>query len=173
MIEEVYRYRRQRFTEHETSVVRLATEARWSDARIGRMLGRPAESVRRHRRLHRINKRRGRGIWYAFALVCAPSAWAHDSTEPYAEWYRALNRPDVGGPCCAGSRDCRPVEYKMSPSPTEVDSDYEALVAGSWVRVPKRALISGHYNPTGDGVLCMANPIPTGYIYCFVPDNDL
>ncbi len=59
-----YCYRQQRFTEHETSVVKLATEARWSDARIGRMLGRPEDSVRRHRRLRGITKRRGRGLWY-------------------------------------------------------------------------------------------------------------
>jgi hypothetical protein len=53
-----YRYRYQHYTEHETGIVKLGVEAHWSDARIGRALGRPESSVRRHRYLHGILKQR-------------------------------------------------------------------------------------------------------------------
>jgi hypothetical protein len=59
-----YRYRGQRFTEHETGIIKLAVEARWSDARIGRALGRPESAVRRHRRLRGILKQPGRNLYY-------------------------------------------------------------------------------------------------------------
>ncbi len=169
-----YRYRQQRFTEHETNVVKLATEARWSDARIARMLGRPESAVRRHRRLRGILKERGRGLYYVLAimlLASVDSASAHDPGEPFADWFQSLNRPDVGGSCCSLSRDCQPAEYRLSPAPTAEGSEYEVLIGGRWVRVPERAVIRRHDNPTGSGVLCKASP--SDFIYCFVSADDL
>jgi hypothetical protein len=104
-------------------------------------------------------------------LASVDSACAHDPGEPFAEWYESLNRPDVGGPCCSRSRDCQPTEYRMSLPVVEGDSDYEAFVSGAWMRVPKRALLIRHDNPTGTGVLCKATA--SDYIYCFVPSDDL
>jgi hypothetical protein len=168
-----YHYRNQRFTENEAAIVKLAVEARWSDARIARVLGRPERSIRSHRRTRGILKQRGRGLWYALAIVLASAfdspAIAHDPGEPYAEWYQSLDRPDVGGPCCSQHKDCQPVEYRMSPPVQETDSDYEAMVAGHWLRVPQRALLARHDNPTGGGVLCKASG--SDYIYCFVPSD--
>ncbi len=172
--DQVYRYRQQRFTEHETNVVKLATEARWSDARIARMLGRPESSVRRHRRLRGILKRRGRGVWYALVIMLGSidsPAIAHDPGEPFAEWYQSLSRPDVGGSCCSLSRDCQPAEYRLSPPAADGESEYEAFMSGRWVRVPERAVIRRHDNPTGGGVLCKASS--SDFIYCFVSADDL
>jgi hypothetical protein len=58
-----YRYRNQRFTEHETGIVKLGVEAHWSDARIARALGRPESAVRRHRYLRGILKQRKNAPW--------------------------------------------------------------------------------------------------------------
>jgi DNA-binding CsgD family transcriptional regulator len=51
-----YRYRNQRFTQHETGIVRLGVEAHWSDARIARALGRSVQAVKSHRRSRELIK---------------------------------------------------------------------------------------------------------------------
>jgi DNA-binding CsgD family transcriptional regulator len=217
-----YRYRNQRFTEHEKSIVKLGVEAHWSDSQIGRALGRSESAVKNHRRWHELIKhqklterersiiksgiearwtdariaraigrsletvkgyrrrrgmlkRRRRGLVAALAimlLASADSAYAHDPSEPFAEWYQSLKRPDVvGGSCCSMARDCQPTEYRMTPPLLDGDSDYEALVGERWIRVPERTVIRRHDNPTGSGVLCKASP--SDFIFCFVPADDL
>ncbi len=171
-----YRYRNQRFTEHETGIVKLGAEAHWSDARIARALGRPESAVRRHRRLRGIHKRRGRGLYYVLAIMLASAfdspVSAHDPGEPFAEWFQSLTRPDVvGGSCCSLSRDCQPTEYRLSPAPTAEGSEYEVLLGERWIRVPERAVIRRHDNPTGSGVLCKASS--SDFIYCFVASDEL
>jgi hypothetical protein len=104
-------------------------------------------------------------------LATVDSASAHDPGEPFAEWFQSLSRPDGLGSCCSPSRDCQPTEYRMSPPVADGDSDYEAFFSDHWVRVPKRALLARHDNPTGGGVLCKAGA--SDYIYCFVPGSDL
>jgi hypothetical protein len=169
-----YRYRHQKFTEHEEGIVALAVEASYSDAKIGRLLGRPENSVKKLRHRRGWLKKRGRGLWKVLAMMLAIAdspAIAHDPGEPFAEWFQSLNRPDVGGSCCSLSRDCQPATYRLSPSPTEDGSDYEVLDGDRWIRVPERAVIHRHDNPTGSGVLCKASS--SDFIYCFVAADDL
>lgn len=112
-----------------------------------------------------------RNVVVAIMMAGASPAIAHDPGEPFAEWYQSLVRPDTGGPCCSLKRDCGPVKYQNSPPVAEGDSDYEAFVGGQWIRVPDRAVLKRHDNPTGSGVLCRGPA--SGYIMCFIPGDDL
>jgi hypothetical protein len=168
---EGYRYRHQKFTEHEKGIIALGVEAKLSDASIARLLGRPTSSVTKFR----LKRGMQRGIWKALAIMLAIAdspASAHDPGEPFAEWFQSLSRPDVvGGSCCSLSRDCQPTEYRLSPAPSAEGSEYEVLMGERWVRVPERAVIRRHDNPTGSGVLCKA--AASDFIYCFVPSDQL
>jgi hypothetical protein len=65
---EGYRYRNQKFTEHEKGIVALGIEAKLSDASIARLLGRPTSSVTNLRQKRGMDKKRGRGLWKSLAI---------------------------------------------------------------------------------------------------------
>jgi hypothetical protein len=46
---------------------------------------------------------------------------------------------------------------------------YEALVAGSWIPVPRDKILRGIMNPTGRAVVCAR---PEGEILCFVTPDE-
>lgn len=79
-----------------------------------------------------------------------------DSDGPMADWYRNLERPDLGGSCCSAS-DCRPVDSRM------VGDHYEAFVdrksfgvdaPDDWLAIPNGKVLRNRENPTGRAVLC-------------------
>lgn len=117
--------------------------------------------------------------------------FAHDMSEPFADWYQSLTVPGTGGQglsphsCCSGGRgeqdeDCKNVETR-----TVRDADgsvhLEAFASSKlfpdsgrspsyghapddWVRVPDGSVIRGRENPTGDAVGCWFS----GRWRCFV-----
>lgn len=117
-----------------------------------------------------------------FAMVVgllAIPAFAHDMSDPDADWYRSLQVPGTGGfgigghSCCSGNEpdaDCRNVETRQAKDPDGSvhweafadsklfhDSKMSSLYGHApddWVRVPDSVVIAGKNNPTGAPVGC-------------------
>ncbi len=123
----------------------------------------------------------------AFSIV---PVFAHDMSEPYADWYQSLKVPGTGGQglsphsCCSGGSstpdaDCKNVETRIvrdadksvhleafASSQLFPDSDRSPAYGhapNDWVRVPDESLIRRD-NPTGDAVGCWFS----GRWRCFV-----
>jgi len=130
-------------------------------------------------------------IWFVLVLLALLLAlsiipvFAHDMSDPDAEWYQGLQVPGVpgsglsGSSCCNGGRgpdsDCKNVEVRQRnghweawiDSKTFPDSVYSPIyghAANDWVMVPDGVIIHGRNNPTGGFVACWYNRA----IRCFV-----
>jgi hypothetical protein len=75
-----------------------------------------------------------------------------------APWFQSLQQPDTGASCCSIA-DCRPTDFRMS------GEDYEALIDGRWMLVPKEKVLQRTDNPIGRAVVCWT---PEAGIMCFV-----
>ena len=95
-------------------------------------------------------------------LSLAFSASAHDDTEPFADFFNGLTRPNAGFEgmsCCGMHRNCENVErYELTPD------GYVAYDGKQSIPVPSDRVIHKP-NPTGRAVLCMAGNV----VLCFVP----
>lgn len=107
-------------------------------------------------------------MWWLLPLLVL----IHDPGDPNESFYNSLTRPDVpGASCCAGSKDCKSVEWRVGPE------GYEALVDKRWIKVPNTKVIKNRSNPTGSAVLCHSSfENPNGSInvniYCFIPASE-
>jgi len=96
------------------------------------------------------------GIIVVLCSAIALSAGAHDTSEPYAEWFNA--QKDVhGNSCCGFDHDCRYVEAIPTDDGWEVWADWPNFTypKGGWrlIKIPFSA--DQHLkNPTGQAVLC-------------------
>lgn len=110
-------------------------------------------------------------------------AYAHPDGEPYAEWYRGLQRPDVGGSCC-NIQDCKTVSFRQAADGNYevwIDERFDRKPMGGmgahdsdpgfhvdnphWWPVPAEKILSRMDNPTGEAVVCWS---PYIGIMCFV-----
>jgi hypothetical protein len=135
----------------------------------------------------------GRFMGFALLLMMATPAFAHDMSEPFADWYQSLTVPGTGTQgggisphsCCSGGKgerdeDCKNVETRttrdadgsvhieaFASSKLFPDSDrspWYGHAPDDWVRVPDEAIIHGKNNPTGQAVGCWFG----GHWRCFV-----
>lgn len=84
-------------------------------------------------------------------------------------WYRSLNAPDTGIPCCS-TVDCRPTTTRLTTDGYEAWVDerwpnYPADTQGKWIAVPADKMLKQTENPTGRGVLCWNQYLG---VLCFV-----
>ncbi|HEY6434743.1 MAG TPA: hypothetical protein VIZ17_22440 [Acetobacteraceae bacterium] len=73
-------------------------------------------------------------------------------------WFRSLMQPGTGISCCSEA-DCRRTDYRIN------GDHYEAMIQGTWQKVPNEAVLQRVDNPTGSAVVCWT---PTLGIMCFV-----
>ncbi len=166
-IEKIYRRRRQRFTSYEEGVLRLAVEARYSDAAISRMTGRSEDAIRRHRRLMQLPQYCKRTITVAPIVGCliGISAAAHEDSAPLAAWYQSLRDPQTGAACCSMERDCHPVDdYHASSNP----GGYVVRIDGVSFDVPPSKVLQRTDNPTGHAVVCIDHWANKPVVRCMV-----
>jgi hypothetical protein len=80
-------------------------------------------------------------------------------------WFQGLKQPHTGEGCCSLA-DCRNVDARSTRD------GFQALIAGSWVNVPRDAILD-EPNPTGRPVACwIRSPTANAIIItilCFVP----
>jgi hypothetical protein len=126
-------------------------------------------------------------IIFVALLLMAVRTFAHDMSDPDAEWFQSLKVPgDVGfggslagSSCCNGGHgvdaDCKNVEVRERnghweawiDSKTFPDTTYSPIYGhapNAWVTVPDDVIIHGRANPTGRPVACWYNQS----IRCFV-----
>ena len=112
--------------------------------------------------------RSGRTILLVTALLFgAALAWAKPPEgipfDPVLhDWYQSLRMPGTLFSCCSMA-DCRPADYRLTPS------GYEALLDGKWTAVPQERVLVGYSNPVGRAVVCRSE---NGTILCFVPASE-
>lgn len=94
-----------------------------------------------------------------------PSEYRADPS--LSEWFRSLERPDVGGSCCDRS-DCREVSSRIGPSGYRVllEPGVFPVAEPQWVDIPAEKIIKGKSNPTGRGVVCW---LPYMGVICYAP----
>jgi hypothetical protein len=93
----------------------------------------------------------------------AAAAQPPDNADPsLAPWFQGLRQPGTGISCCSIA-DCRATEYR-----TGADG-YEALIDGTWLRVPQDKVLHRVDNPIGRAVVCY---MPGRGILCFVTPDE-
>lgn len=108
--------------------------------------------------------------WVAFGLfllVTTPRAHATDSGQ-YANtpdhiraWFKSV-RSKSGIPCCDTS-DGHLTDYETR------GDDYFVPINGTWLPVPKEAVVTNYGNPMGQAVVWYSDMGGTVFIRCFVP----
>jgi hypothetical protein len=100
---------------------------------------------------------------------------AHEAgTDPDADWYRSLKRPNGMGSCC-DMKDCkRTSEWKIEGEHYRVMGE-----RGEWLGVDDEVVLRNVNNPTGMAVACIHENKSWGYqstepqitesVLCFVP----
>jgi hypothetical protein len=95
------------------------------------------------------------GLMIAASALAKPPA---DMDYSLAPWFQSLRQPGTGTSCCSIA-DCRTTDYR-----TDGDN-YEAMIEGRWIVVPRDKILQGADNPTGRAVVCWT---PALGILCFV-----
>ena len=108
----------------------------------------------------------------AFALS-GTSAWGHDSDTPFADWMKTLKQPDLPLSSCCGPTD----QYFVREYwPSQRDGiAFAAIVLGRDgkpdlpIDIPQQKVIWDRVNPTGRGVVFIAENPDRRVVLCFVP----
>jgi hypothetical protein len=97
----------------------------------------------------------------ALLASLAGAAFAHpppNANPALAPWFQSLMQPGTGISCCSEA-DCRRTEFRIN------GDHYEALIDGTWHKVPNSSVLKRADNPTGSAVVCYT---PALGIMCFV-----
>jgi len=90
-------------------------------------------------------------------------ASAHPSgTDPNADWYQGLKRPD--GALCCNMHDCRTTDQWRVQ-----DGHYAVLIGERWAVIEDTNILRNVSNPTGMAVECHIQHGAYVYVLCFVP----
>ena len=114
------------------------------------------------------------GLIVAAAFVAGGPLDAHardygqysDSPQHIRNWFKRLNNPRLGMPCCEES-DCARTEARTRGGSWEAKAP-----DGSWVTIPHESIVTDQGNPTGEPILCSYNNwYGNGgwMVFCFVP----
>jgi hypothetical protein len=94
------------------------------------------------------------------SLLSVPAAAAPppDADPTLSPWFQSLRQPGTNVSCCSIA-DCRPVDYRTTPS------GYEVWIEDRWQAVPPEKVLQRADNPVGRAIVCWTKM--TG-IMCFV-----
>ncbi len=109
-----------------------------------------------------------------FALSIIKIAFAHDPSDPFAEWMMSLHQPDNPVASCCGPADqFYATEYYEDST---VSGGFVVVVDGfdEPIHVPPEKVNWSDVNPTGRGVIFVSTSWRESsrvgaYVYCFVP----
>ena len=110
-------------------------------------------------------------------MLSATGAGGHDSDTPFADWMKTLTQPDLPLSSCCGPGDQYFVR-EYWPSQTNGVA-FAAIVLGRNgqpdfpIDIPQQKVIWDRVNPTGRGVVFIAENPWQRAVLCFVPGTGL
>ena len=144
----------------------------------GPVSGAKDSSNTERRRSARHSKLRCLILAHVVALALSgTSAWAHDSDMRFADWMKSLRQPDFPLSSCCGPGD----QYFVREYwPTQRNGiSFAAIVLGQGgqpdfsIDIPQQKVIWDRVNPTGRGVIFIADRDSDTVVLCFVPGAGL